>query len=421
MTEGRRVFTLALVWVIVCLNYTEFRQTLFIHLSWLMISLFFSVGALDAVNTIRRNDPRPKQEDLFSLLVLIPCSGLLAKWLLVVVFEASLISYGAIFWSSLWVAALYFLVTVSVFSAMLGLGKRFNIRCELGPEEKTKVAKKLSNIRFSNCFNLDYPTTLGADMVLISRRLVRELPKHQELLKQGLLGVPVQDYRKFLADLEGRIDLEDTDAWSFLEQTRSHSIWIRVFFIAKSLLEPVIATVGLIVLAPVLLLLMLIIRAESPGAPIFSQNRLGYRGRPFWIYKLRTMRPAKEGDAPRWATEESDRITAVGKFLRKSRLDELPQLFNVMRGELSFVGPRPERPEFYELLAKDIPLFQSRLIVKPGLTGWAQVSAGYVSGVAESKMKLEYDAYYIRNMSPALDLLIWIQTIGVLIRGGRGR
>jgi lipopolysaccharide/colanic/teichoic acid biosynthesis glycosyltransferase len=167
-----------------------------------------------------------------------------------------------------------------------------------------------------------------------------------------------------------------------------------------------------------MLLITIIIKLETPGPAIFSQERVGIMGRRFTVYKFRSMRQnAESHTGPTWAQENDDRITGTGAILRKTRLDELPQVWNVLRGDMSFVGPRPERPYFVELLKSKIRYYDLRHYVKPGITGWAQVMYRYGASIEDSHRKLEYDLYYAKNTSFKLDLLILLKTIGVVIKG----
>jgi len=177
-----------------------------------------------------------------------------------------------------------------------------------------------------------------------------------------------------------------------------------------------------VVTLPIVLLAMLAILLES-GRPVFyRQERVGQGGAPFTILKLRTMVQDAEGDGkPRWAGEHDARITLVGRFLRLSRIDELPQLVNVLRGDMSFVGPRPERPFFVRHLLEDIPYYDVRHSVKPGVTGWSQVRYPYGASVEDSLAKLQYDLYYVKNHSLFLDLLILIDTVHVVLLGKGAR
>jgi exopolysaccharide biosynthesis polyprenyl glycosylphosphotransferase len=174
----------------------------------------------------------------------------------------------------------------------------------------------------------------------------------------------------------------------------------------------------LALLSPILLAGVLAVRLTSRGPIFYRQIRCGRFGRDFEVIKLRTMRVDAEKSGAVWAQSNDPRVTPVGGFLRKYRIDEIPQLFNVLRGEMSFVGPRPERPEFMEELARQIPYFRERLLVQPGITGWAQVKYPYGSTVADAKHKLEFDLYYMKHMSPFLDLFIFLDTVRIILTGG---
>jgi exopolysaccharide biosynthesis polyprenyl glycosylphosphotransferase len=171
---------------------------------------------------------------------------------------------------------------------------------------------------------------------------------------------------------------------------------------------------------PVMLLAALAVKLDSPGPALYSQIRTGKDGRPFRVFKFRSMFQNAEQGGARWASEGDPRITRVGRFLRTSRIDELPQLWNVLKGEMSLIGPRPERPEFDASLAEQIPHYQTRYRIKPGLSGWAQVMYPYGASVDDAREKLAYDLYYIKNCSALLDAWITLKTIKVvLFRKGR--
>jgi exopolysaccharide biosynthesis polyprenyl glycosylphosphotransferase len=170
--------------------------------------------------------------------------------------------------------------------------------------------------------------------------------------------------------------------------------------------------------APLMVFIAAAIRLDSAGPAIFSQERVGFRGRRITVHKFRSMREDAELETgPVWAKENDDRVTRVGAFLRRCRLDELPQLWDVLSGDMSLIGPRPERPYFVDLLKQKIPYFDLRHCVKPGITGWAQVMYPYGASVADAYRKLEYDLYYLKHISLGLDLLIFLKTIGVVIKG----
>ena len=221
--------------------------------------------------------------------------------------------------------------------------------------------------------------------------------------------------------------MEVTACCQTIEQVKEHSIiyispphirkrW--VYFAVKRIFDFFFASIGLIVLAIPMAIIALIIVLDSPGAPIFKQERLGLNGKPFVIYKFRTMHMDAEKNGPRWADREDKRCTQFGVFLRKTRIDELPQLWNILKGDMSFVGPRPERQYFYEQFEKYIVGFSNRLVVVPGLTGYAQVNGGYELKPEE---KIVYDMEYIEKRSVLLDLWCIAQTFRVVFSGKGAR
>jgi exopolysaccharide biosynthesis polyprenyl glycosylphosphotransferase len=191
-----------------------------------------------------------------------------------------------------------------------------------------------------------------------------------------------------------------------------------VYPIMKRSLELMFSLLLLVVTLPVLLVTAIAIKLESPGSIFYKQERVGKNGKLFNVWKLRSMRNDAEKNGPQWASKNDARVTQVGNFIRKTRIDELPQLFNVLSGQMSLIGPRPERPVFTEQFDKEIPGFKNRLLVKPGLTGWAQVNGGYEMTPAE---KLDLDMYYIQKQSFKLDTKIFFRTIKVVFTGDGAR
>jgi sugar transferase (PEP-CTERM system associated) len=184
----------------------------------------------------------------------------------------------------------------------------------------------------------------------------------------------------------------------------------------------VIALVGAVVAAPIMLLVALAVKLSSPGPVLYRQRRVGYLGDPFTVLKFRSMKVDAEAETGAvWAARDDPRVTGVGKFLRRTRLDELPQLFNVLMGDMAIVGPRPERPEFVRDLSERIPFYRQRHFVKPGLTGWAQINYKYGETLEDTIIKLEYDLYYIKNLSPTLDLFIMLHTLKVMLFSDHGQ
>jgi exopolysaccharide biosynthesis polyprenyl glycosylphosphotransferase len=229
-------------------------------------------------------------------------------------------------------------------------------------------------------------------------------------------GIPVVAMPTLYGELTGRMPIDHLDAElmaaSFLDKTRTTS-W---FSISKRTMDILVGILGLLVTLGLSVILTPLIWIESQGPILYRQIRIGLRGRAFKILKFRTMIPNAEapGEA-KWATPGDGRITRVGRILRRTRLDEIPQFWNVLKGDMSLVGPRPERPEFADILTQQIPFYRLRSIIKPGLTGWAQVQYGYSRSVADTVAKLEYDLYYIKHQSLWLDLWILLRTAGVVL------
>jgi len=176
-----------------------------------------------------------------------------------------------------------------------------------------------------------------------------------------------------------------------------------------------VSLTALLICLPFIPLIMLAVKLSSPGPIFYRQTRVGLNNHLYSVIKFRTMRQDAEMNGAVWAAENDPRITRLGKFMRKTRLDEIPQLWNVLRGEMAFVGPRPERPEFVEWLSREIPLYELRHMIRPGITGWAQVRYRYGASLEDTKNKLEYDLYYVKHQSIGLDLLIMFETVKTII------
>jgi sugar transferase (PEP-CTERM system associated) len=236
----------------------------------------------------------------------------------------------------------------------------------------------------------------------------------QELLQAKLSGVRVEDATTTYERLTGKILIDDLKpSWLIFSDGFRASRLTRVL---KRMLDLSLSIIGFALAAPLMAITALAIRLDSPGPVLYSQERVGENGRIFTVYKFRSMRnDAERGGQAIWARDKDDRITRVGRVIRATRLDELPQLWNVMRGDMSFVGPRPERPFFVEQLAGDIPFYMQRHAVKPGLTGWAQVKYRYASTIEDAMEKLRYDLYYIKHLSIVFDLTIVLDTVKVIL------
>jgi sugar transferase (PEP-CTERM system associated) len=235
----------------------------------------------------------------------------------------------------------------------------------------------------------------------------------RELLNLKLAGIRVEDVHNCFERLSGRITLEHlSPSWLILSDGFKKS---SILLSLKRILDILASSLLLLLTCPLLPFIALAIYVET-GAPIFfRQTRVGYKGREFELLKFRSMVQDAEKNGPKWATAQDSRITRVGRILRKTRLDEIPQLFNVFRGEMSLVGPRPERPHFCEMLAEKIPFFNLRHTIRPGLTGWAQVRFRYSSNLEDTKEKLELDLFYLKNLSLIVDLAILFETVKVVL------
>jgi lipopolysaccharide/colanic/teichoic acid biosynthesis glycosyltransferase len=255
------------------------------------------------------------------------------------------------------------------------------------------------------------------DLIIISRETVKNFDIEAVLIRAHLAGVPIIDLKDMSCKCAGRIDISETDLSTYLLSATQKTLFRRLVLRARSLLEPVAAFFMILLLFPLAVLVALIIKITSPGPIIYSQKRTGLSGRTFQLLKFRSMYFGAESEGPRWCSDEDTRITPFGAFMRRTRLDELPQLWNILWGEMSFIGPRPERPEMYQLLDKDVPLFSLRTLVRPGITGWAQINSGYAASIAESHLKLEYDLFYIQHMSLRFDLFIILKTVKVAFFG----
>jgi sugar transferase (PEP-CTERM system associated) len=241
-----------------------------------------------------------------------------------------------------------------------------------------------------------------------------------ELLHLRLDGVKVEEATSWLERINGRIEVEELyPSWLiFADGFRSSSF----FQATRLILNFIAAFVGLLLFLPLWPFIILAIKLDSPGPVLYRQKRVGRGGTHFYCYKFRTMRRDAEADTgATWAADDDPRITRVGRFLRASRLDEIPQLWCVFQGDMNFVGPRPERPEFVEWLSKEIPYYGVRHTVRPGITGWAQVQYKYGNTLEDAREKLQYDLFYIKNASIGLDLWIMFQTIKIVMLGRGAR
>lgn len=254
----------------------------------------------------------------------------------------------------------------------------------------------------------------GVDRVVVSLVDARGKLPMEKLLEMKLEGVSFDHLASVYEEYTGKIAVESLrPSWLIFSPGFKKS---RVVSGLKRLIDVVIGVAGLVVSLPLMLVIALAIKLTSRGPVMYSQQRVGQHGRVFTVHKFRSMREDAEATTgPIWASKQDPRVTTVGRFLRRSRLDELPQLWNVLIGDMSFVGPRPERPEFVAELTRQIRFYPQRHIVRPGLTGWAQVRYTYGASAEDALQKLQYDFFYIKNLSIVMDLFIILETVKTVI------
>lgn len=268
----------------------------------------------------------------------------------------------------------------------------------------------------SNVSLLEWATKNGVSEVVVDPE-DHLVPAEAELLGLINSNFSVSTYTNFIEKLYQRIPNEHINAkWiidCLAEQTVIYNSAV------KRAIDIVVASIALVLLSPIMLIAAICVKLDSPGPIIFRQTRVGQFGELFTMFKIRSMVQHAEQNGAQWAQKSDVRVTKVGQFLRRSRIDEIPQLINVLMGDMSLVGPRPERPEFTSELESRIPFFVHRVLVKPGITGWAQVNASYAATEAEAATKLSFDLYYVKNMSFGLDLRVLLRTISSFASGAR--
>ena len=254
------------------------------------------------------------------------------------------------------------------------------------------------------------------DRVLCTNKSLGDATLTRHFCKLRYSGISVMPLVILCEEIEQYVPLELIGSeWLLNASGEPHLLYIKK---VKRLFDIVCSTLGLILGAPVVALAALAIRLTSPGPIFYRQTRAGRFGRDFQMVKLRTMRVDAEKNGVQWCGKNDPRVTFVGRILRRYRIDEIPQLWQVLCGHMSFVGPRPERPELIQMLATEIPYYQERLMVQPGITGWAQVSYPYGGSIADGRRKLEYDLYYMKHMSLFLDVFILLDTVRIVLTGG---
>lgn len=308
----------------------------------------------------------------------------------------------------------------------LELAQEINSKPQLGfktvgivnAEQKDAENDRINGVEILN------PPHSFAGLVKIKKikSIITALNPHQnpELVNKLYECVPLKisfwDLHSFVEKFTGRIPVNTIGQVWFLENVKENQKI--VFELIKRVIDIIASLILLILSLPFLPLLYVMVKLNSPGPFLFIQQRIGKNGKKFMAVKIRTMNRNAENNGPQWAVKNDPRVTRSGRLMRKTRIDEIPQLINVLRGEMSFIGPRPERPEFIEKLEKKIPYYNERLLTKPGLTGWAQINFPYGSSEKDALEKLQYDLYYIKNRSLILDISIILKTIKTVLSGG---
>ncbi|NVJ98147.1 MAG: TIGR03013 family PEP-CTERM/XrtA system glycosyltransferase [Alphaproteobacteria bacterium] len=284
------------------------------------------------------------------------------------------------------------------------------------------VALSDDNANISNAVKLEdigsldqYVFSNHIEMIIVTTDDHKQKLPLEALISCKLAGVEVKDKLAFFEQMRGYVDVSSVKAeWIvFSDGFRGGSQIERA---AKRLLDLLVSLTFVVATSPIMVVAGLLVKLTSRGPVFYLQERVGLDGQEFKLFKFRSMKiDAESSGAPQWAQEKDPRVTVIGGFLRRTRIDELPQILNVLRGDMSFVGPRPERPFFVKQLGAEIPFYNERHCVKPGITGWAQIRYPYGASVEDARRKLEYDLYYIKNYSLFLDLLIIIQTVRVIL------
>lgn len=280
-----------------------------------------------------------------------------------------------------------------------------------GGEKMIEGATVLGNMRGL----AEHAASLDCELIVIGDKFETQALPIEALITCKLSGIQIMDRLTFFEEVRGYVDLESVKAdWIiFAEGFRGGSILERGL---KRTMDVLTSTGFLLLTSPLFLLCAVAVRLTSRGPILYRQERVGLDGKPFKVLKFRSMRvDAEESGTPRFAEENDPRVTPIGRLLRRTRADEIPQAINVLRGDMSFVGPRPERPFFVEKLSEQVPFYRERHCLKPGITGWAQIRYPYGATFEDSRRKLEYDLYYVKNYSIFLDLLIILQTLRVVL------
>ncbi|HVO33648.1 MAG TPA: sugar transferase, partial [Elusimicrobiota bacterium] len=343
---------MAVAWIFFALDVQTVHTPIALLMIWALLTTSVSIMLLAAIGYFDRYLPKPTWTGILSLALALPASAIYSKWVLVVMTHIPLVRYREILLASAWVSVVFELTQWGFFEVHRALGRRLILVTYVQPGEfealKTQIdesgADSWISLKPASAAGNPSPILRGDEILVISRAGAHHLKNHPELLSAHLRGQRIIDLTQLIKEFLRRVNLRTSDAWTFLLGSSYQHLLNRLYFDLKSLLEPMMALALMILLSPIFLVIMTSLYLTS-GRPIFyRQERLGYRGKVFSLLKFRTMPLTAESTGPQWASVDDPRVTPLGRWLRKTRLDELPQLINVLQGQLSFVGPRPERP-----------------------------------------------------------------------------
>ena len=402
---------LTMFWSLLSYFFTDYKNnSLTQALPWLILTT--STSWLLVLAKLRKNEVTiSSTQELILYMISFPAISLLTA-LIVKVFDLSFrIQFIPFVFSSVIIACLTWILLRLNEKMEFSFGRRVKIHSKLTDEQLDTIRQCLIDTRLENHIDLSRGSQeknlTEFDLMIVSNTSDID----DEILNAHLAGTQIESFDNFLISLHGRIKTNEYKmSADYFTLKRVHPL-VMLYQKMKIVVEPLVATLMAIIMLPALLIIAAIVRSASKGPAIFKQVRTGHNGKLFTLYKFRTMNTDAEKEGPKWSSSNDDRVNSVGKFLRATHLDELPQIFNVILGDMSFVGPRPELPQFYESLKKDIPNFHLRTLIKPGITGWAQIKNGYANSIDTSKAKLEFDLYYIFNLSLLLDLQIIVDTL----------
>lgn len=378
------------------------------------------------------------RQEIYFRILLVLAFDCFAVWLLLLLFpEASIADQGRVYVMGvailtpvliLWRRVYEWMVGQRIFreqvfvlgggNAARALVETIRERRELGMEvigwedRGAETTEQRKALWVQSLLALDKKVSLSRIIIALDNQR-GELPV-EDLLHYRFRGVVVEDATAISERLTGRLPLDGLRPSTFLYSDGFRLR--RSLQVTRQLLSVVAAATGLLLFAPFFPFVVMAVKLSSPGPIFFRQTRVGLRGKHFQVVKFRTMRADAEAAGAKWAVKNDPRVTRVGMFLRKTRLDEVPQLWNVLKGDMGFVGPRPERPEFMPLLTANLPFYELRHLIRPGLTGWAQIRYSYGASLEQAGVKLEFDLYYLKHMTLGLDLFIMFETIKTIVR-----